>query len=410
MPNAKRVAVTGLGTVSSLGFGWRAYWDSLISGRLGISPVESFDTSLHFTRNGGEVKGFRPEQFLPAEIVSVSGRASLLALTAAQLSYADAGLSETAFDRSRAAVCIGATYGPIQAIERVNDELLAGRQPSRDLLAQLPPNSASALVSRHFGLLGPSLMLASACAAGNYAIGCGYDLIRAGRADIALCGAADPFSRIAFTGFNQLSAVSPDVCRPFDLNRKGMLVAEGAAVLVLEDLSHALQRGAPVYAEIAGYGLSCDAHHMTMPSADGIAECMHAALGSAGITADDVDYVCAHGTGTAANDRNECAAIRSVFGERASRIPVSSVKSMLGHAMGAASALEAVACVLAARSDIVPPTMNFETRDPDCGIDCVPNEARRMPVRFALNNSYAFGGNNASVVVAKYQDREVCRT
>ncbi|GAB4489626.1 MAG: beta-ketoacyl-[acyl-carrier-protein] synthase family protein [Thermodesulfovibrionales bacterium] len=408
MPDAKRVAVTGIGVVSSVGTGWRAYWDAIIGGRSGISPVESVDTTLHFTRNGGEVKGFSPEQFLPAEIVATSGRASLLALSAAHLSYEDAGLSETAFDRSRAATCIGATYGPIQAIERVNDELLAGRFPSRDLLAQLPPNSASALVSRHFGLLGPSLMLASACAAGNYAIGCGYDLIRAGRADIVLCGAADPFSRIAFTGFNQLSAVSPDVCRPFDLNRKGMLVAEGAAVLVLEGLSHALQRGAAVYAEIAGYGLSCDAHHMTMPSPDGIAECMRAALGSAGITADDVDYVCAHGTGTAANDRNECAAIRSVFGERASRIPVSSVKSMLGHAMGAASALEAAACVLAARYDIVPPTMNFETRDPDCGIDCVPNTARRTPVRFALNNSYAFGGNNASVVIAKYQEREGC--
>jgi 3-oxoacyl-[acyl-carrier-protein] synthase II len=245
-------------------------------------------------------------------------------------------------------------------------------------------------------------LFSTACAAGNYAIGYGYDLICLNRADIILAGASDPFSRISFTGFNQFSAVAPERCQPFDKNRKGMMVAEGSGILVLESLESALKRGAHIYAEILGYGLSCDANHMTQPSAEGMGACMIKAMSSSGVGKEDVDYISAHGTGTLANDRTECSAIKEVFGERYRDIPVNSIKSMLGHTMGAASALEAIACSLVVKNDIIPPTINFETADPECDIDCVPNKSRQYVVNIALNNSYAFGGNNASLVLKKF--------
>jgi 3-oxoacyl-[acyl-carrier-protein] synthase II len=245
-------------------------------------------------------------------------------------------------------------------------------------------------------------MVSTACSAGNYAIGYAHDLIRLNRADVMIAGAADGISRIEFTGFNQFSAVAPDRCRPFDKERKGMIPAEGAGILILESLDHALARNARIYAEVAGYGLSCDGNHMTNASVGGIVECMRNALQASGIAPGQVDYISAHGTGTTANDRAECAALKEVFGPRSRTLPVSSIKSMLGHAMGAASALEAVACTLVIRDGILPPTINFETPDPDCDIDCVPNVARRQEVTAVLNNSYAFGGNNASVALTKF--------
>jgi 3-oxoacyl-[acyl-carrier-protein] synthase II len=249
-------------------------------------------------------------------------------------------------------------------------------------------------------------MVSTACAAGNYAIATAFDLIRLNRADVMIAGASDGISRIEYTGFNQFSAVAPEKCQPFDKNRKGMMLAEGAGMLVLESLENAVKRKAPIYAEIAGYGLSCDAHHMTNASVDGITECMRKAMREARISPEDVDYISAHGTGTLANDRAECAAIKEVFGALYKKIPMSSIKSMLGHTMGAASALEAIVCALAAANNIIPPTINFETPDPECDIDCVPNDARKHTVNIALNNSYAFGGNNASLVLKKFTDKE----
>jgi 3-oxoacyl-[acyl-carrier-protein] synthase II len=262
-------------------------------------------------------------------------------------------------------------------------------------------HSTTSAIAKEFSLNGPDLIFSTACAAGNYAIGYGYDLIRLKRADIILAGGSDAFSRISFTGFNQFSAVAPEKCQPYDKNRKGMIPAEGAGILVLESLESALGRNAPIYAEVLGYGLSCDAYHMTTASIEGLAQCMKKAIREAGISHKEVDYISAHGTGTLANDRNECAAIREVFGPDYQKVPVSSIKSMLGHAMGAASALEAITCSLAVKNDVVPPTINFETPDPECDIDCVPNRARKYRVDIALNNSYAFGGNNASVVFKK---------
>jgi 3-oxoacyl-[acyl-carrier-protein] synthase II len=303
------------------------------------------------------------------------------------------------------AVSIGTNGGTTKAMERIDDLLVHGKlnEIDRALHAQLPTNRIAAAVASSFGACGPATVFSTACSAGNYAIGHGYDLIRRGKADVVLAGASDAFSRIAFTGFNQFKAVAPDRCQPFDRNRKGMMVAEGAAFMVLETLGRAEERSAPIYGEVAGYGLSCDAHHMTASDVHGIVACMESALRSSNLSTSAIDYISAHGTGTLTNDRNECTAIWQLFGERTKKIPVSSIKSMLGHTMGAASALEAIACALAVKYDMVPPTMNYETADPDCNIDCVPNQARKHRVAVALNNSYAFGGNNASLVIKKFE-------
>jgi len=400
----RRVVITGLGAVTSIGTGWRRFWESLLEGRSGISPVRSFDTAEHFNHLGGEVRGFDPGDFVSAGRIPRLNRGSQMAVAAARLALEDAGLSAQAVADRGAGISMGTTMGSIQTIEDINDRLAAdaGADLPADLICRLPTHSTPSAVARELGLWGPNMMFSTACAAGNYAIGYGFDLIRSSRADVMLSGAADPFSRIAFTGFNQLGAVAPERCQPFDKNRKGMMVAEGAGVLVLESLESALERGAGIYAEVAGYGLSCDARHMTQPSFEGIAECMRKALREAGLGVEDVDYISAHGTGTRANDSNECAAIREVFGARLGEVPVSSIKSMLGHAMGAASALEAIACALAVKFDMIPPTINYEEPDPECAIDCVPNSARAHRVNVALNNSYAFGGNNASLALKKF--------
>jgi 3-oxoacyl-[acyl-carrier-protein] synthase II len=409
----KRVVITGLGVISSIGIGWKEFWDSLLKGKSGINPVSSFDTSNHFTHNGGEVKNFKPEEFIPKDKLNLLSRASQLALVAAKLAIEDAKLSRENYPspiplpqgegaRGRVGICIGTTTGSIQVIEEIDDKLLKNEKIERDLICQLPTHTTPAIIAKELNLNGPNFMFSTACAAGNYAIGYGYDLTRFNRADIILAGGSDPFSRISFTGFNQFSAVAPEKCQPFDKNRKGMIVAEGAGVLILEPLENALKRSAPIYAEILGYGLSCDAEHMTYPSSDGVVECMKKAMREAGIKREDVDYISAHGTGTIVNDKTECAAIKEVFGPLYKRIPVSSIKSMLGHTMGAASALEAITCALIAKNDIIPPTINFETPDPECDIDCVPNQAKRHTVNIALNNSFAFGGNNACLVIKKF--------
>ena len=402
-----RVVITGIGVVSSIGIGKDAFWDSLIKGKSGISPVASFDTSNHFTKNGGEVKNFNAAEFIRKEnIVSIS-RATQFALTASALAIKDSCLNLSNESPALIGICFGTTLGAVQTVE-ILDELIIKQNNKfnipKELFFKIPTHSTPSSISAEIGSQGPNIMFSTACSAGNYAIGYGYDLIRLEKTKIMIVGGSDPFSKVAFTGFNQFSAIAPEKCQPFDKNRKGMMVAEGAGVLILESLDHALVRGATIYAEIPGYGLSCDARHMTNPSVKEISVCMRKAMKEAGITIADVDYISAHGTGTVANDRTECAAIREVFGERSTQIPISSIKSMLGHTMGAASAIEAITCALAIKNDIIPPTINYETPDPECDIDCVPNEARKHVVNIAMNNSYAFGGNNASLILKKFSN------
>lgn len=402
MCNSHRIVITGLGVISSIGVGKKTFWKNLLKGNSGISPVLSFDTSNHFTHFGGEVKNFNPKEFIPKEKINLLSRASQLALSAAKLAVEDAKIFKKNMSNRVIGICVGATTGSVQVIEEIDNKLIQNKSIDKELLSQLPTHTTPAVIAKELNLNGPNFMFSTACAAGNNAIGYGYDLIHLNKADIILAGASDPFSRISFTGFNQFSAVAPEKCQPFDKNRKGMIVAEGSGILVLESLENALKRNAPIYAEILAYSLSCDAQHMTQPSIEGISECIIKAMREAGIEREEVDYICAHGTGTLANDKTECAAIKKVFGPLYKQIPVSSIKSMLGHTMGAASALEAIACALTIKNNIIPPTINFETPDPECNIDCIPNRARKRLVNIALNNSYAFGGNNASLVLKKY--------
>lgn len=401
---SKRVVITGLGVISSIGIGKDAFWESLLLGKSGISPVTAFDTTNHFTRNGGEVKDFKPEEFIPQEKIQTLSRSSQMAVAASKLALEDAHLLNNSSLNMDIATCIGTNIGSIQAVERVNEIIVNEKRSDieTNLLRQIPTESTPAAIARQFNLCGTNMMFSTACSAGNYAIGYGFDLISLGRAQVVLAGGADAFSKVAFTGFNQFSAVAPDKCRPFDKNRKGMMVAEGAGMVVIETLESALSRDAGIYAEVLGYGLSCDAHHMTASSTEGIAVCMKKAMQETGVKLEQVDYISAHGTGTLTNDKNESAAIRKIFGDNYKKIPASSIKSMLGHTMGAASAIEAIACALAVKNDMIPPTINYETSDPECDIDCVPNKSRKHIVTIALNNSYAFGGNNACLVMKKY--------
>jgi 3-oxoacyl-[acyl-carrier-protein] synthase II len=368
--------------------------------------VQAFDTSVYRGgTQGAEVKAFRAADYLVRLDPAGMGRASQFATAAARLAIADAQLDVSAVDPERAGVSMGTTSGEPNEIERFDDHVVAAtiERIRPEFIASYPCHVIPARVAGEVGFAGVNMTIPTACAAGNYAIAYACDVLRAGRADVMLAGGADAFSRITYTGFARLGAIAPDICQPFDRNRKGMVPGEGAAVLVLEPLTQALARGARIYAEVAGYGLSCDAHHITAahPEGDGAARAMEKALAHCGLQPDQVSYISAHGTGTPTNDQRETVAVKRVFKEAAYCIPISSIKSMLGHTMGAASAIEAAACALATFSDRIPPTMHLEEPDPECDLDYVPNAARAHTVHVAMNNAYAFGGNNSSVILKK---------
>jgi 3-oxoacyl-[acyl-carrier-protein] synthase II len=400
-----RIAVTGLGLVTPIGAGRQEVWEGLLAGRSGFAPVESFDTRGFSAHLGAEVRGFDPGPWVRRLDPAALGRASQLAIAAARQALDDAGLDPEALEPERAGVAMGTTSGEPREVERFDDRYLAGEldRVGPEFMGLYPCHMIAAHVARELGFAGDNTMIPTACAAGNYAIAHAVEVLRAGRADVMLAGGADSFSRITYTGFARLGAIAPERCQPFDRNRKGMIPGEGAAVLVLEPLAQALARGARVYAELAGYGLSCDAHHMTAahPEGDGAARAMQRALADAGAAPGDVSYISAHGTGTPTNDRLENLAVKRVFGAAAKNTPMSSIKSMIGHTMGAASAIEAAVCALAVALDRIPPTMNLE--EPEEDLDYVPNTARDLRVLLAMNNAYAFGGNNASVMLRKHE-------
>jgi 3-oxoacyl-[acyl-carrier-protein] synthase II len=402
----KRVVITGIGIVSAIGTGKDAFWSALLEGKSGISPVSTFDTAAFPVHIGGEVRDFDPEDHLERQRPDSMGRASQMGIAAARLAIADSKADLDGMERSRVGVAMGTTSGEPLFVEQYNDAKKAGTGPAAaDVFGRYPCHVIPAHLAIEFGLRGPSIMIPNACAAGNYAVGYAFDLLRNGRADMMLAGGADAFSRIPYMGFARLGAIAPERCQPFDKNRKGMVPGEGAAVLVLEPLDAAVARGATIYAEVLGYGASCDSHHMTAahPQADGAIRAMSAAIEQSGLTTADVDYISAHGTGTPTNDRIESLAVRTLFGELAPTIPISSIKSMLGHTMGAASAIEALTCAMSVYTGWIPPTINHEEPDPDCGLDVVPNHARKTDPKVALNNAYAFGGNNASLCVRRYE-------
>lgn len=394
----REVVVTGLGVVTALGDDLNTFWNNLLAGKSGITDVACFDTRDYDVHRGGEIKDFSPQKYGidPREI----GRCSQLAVAAAKNALGHAGFSNP--KNLRIGVVVGTTIGESQALEQIDKLWLEheDKVPSK-LIAHYPANSIAQSISRFFQLDGCSVVITTACAAGNYCIGYAADLIASRDYDVVLAGGAESMSKIAFTGFSRIFAVAPEKCQPFDKNRKGIMVGEGAGMLVLESREHAEKRKARIICKVAGYGLSTDAKHMTIPNEEGVAAAMKRALARSNIRTTDVDYISAHGTGTPANDSTECAAIRKVFGSDTDKVCVSSIKSMLGHTMGAASAIEAVACVQSISTGYIPPTINLDEQDPACQIDCVPNKARQKKVRTAMNNAFAFGGNNSCVIFSQ---------
>jgi 3-oxoacyl-[acyl-carrier-protein] synthase II len=403
-----RVVITGLGLVTPIGTGNDTFWKAAVAGKNGVRPLVQFDPTEFRTKTGGEVLDFNPSSYLSDEETERMGRSSQFAVSASKMAVEDAGISIEKENPYRFAVCMGTTMGEPQILEKgVKIKYSTGNAsdiPS-DLPRQYPCCAIPSNVARSLKTKGPMIIIPTACAAGNYAIGYGYDLIQLGKADIVISGGSDPFSGIAFTGFNRLLATTPDVCRPFDLNRSGMAVSEGAGILILERLEHALARGAKIYAEILGYGLGCDAFKMTIPDPEGSGGIMalKRSIQNTGIALEDIDYISAHGTGTGENDKIETLIVKDVLKEYAYKVPMSSIKSMLGHTMGAASAIEAAACAMMIRNNMILPTINYKDPDPECDLDCVPNSSREKELNTVISNAYAFAGNCSSLVLRKFK-------
>lgn len=393
-----RVVITGLGVVSSIGIGCEDFWESLINGKSGIAEITSFDTSAYDRHFGGEVKNFNFRKYFNANkrLVNI-GRTSQMAIVASKLALEDAEFL-TKSSKEKLALSVGTTTGEIQILENHNFRQKQNKKTHKLSFSRFPSSSITTNIGLALNLSGLNDIFTTACASGNYAIGHVYDQIKHGKYKYGLAGGADAMSRIVFTGFCRLMAVAPEMCQPFDVNRKGMIPAEGAGMLFLETLESAEKRKAKIYAEVLGYGLSCDAHHMTDPSISGVFNAMNNTLMNSGISPDEIDYICAHGTGTKENDIVESQAIKQLCGNKNNSVLVSSIKSMLGHTMGAASALGAISCCLAIKNQIIPPNVNLEKKDPDCGNLNIVNEAVHNKLKVIINNSQAFGGNNCCLV------------
>lgn len=398
-PASRRVVVTGLGVISNIGIGRHAFAQALRAGKCVVTPIHAFDTQGYPFAHATEVLDLGPLQAEYERLGAVMGRSSAFAVLASREATADAGLTAGQLGAAAAGVVLGSTNGESQVIDGIVRRWMGSGAPSVPAAdwANAPAHRIAMAVANALELPGEAMVIATACAAGNYAIGNATDVIQAGEADVMLCGGVDSVCRKTYSGFMRIGAITPDVCRPFDADRRGILTGEGAAVLVLESLAHAQARGARIYAEVLGYGTNCDASHMVAPDQGSIAECIRIAHRRAGVAPHQIDFISAHGTGTRTNDVVEVGAIREVFGADAP--PTVSIKSMIGHTMGAASAMGAIACVLGMQHDFIPPTVNFRQADPQCEIDCVPNVARCARIEIAENHGFAFGGNNAILIL-----------
>jgi 3-oxoacyl-[acyl-carrier-protein] synthase II len=406
----QRIVITGLGVLSPIGSGYTDFWEKLIAGTVGTKPIQAFDTSIFDAHIGGEVQNFDPTDYFQVLDPKVCGRTTQLSVAAARMAVNDAEILNADYDLARVGVCIGTTIGNGSITQAENDRRIHdGPALSETFVSHYASTFITAAIAQELAVEGPCHVIPTACAAGNYAIGWGMDMMRDGLIDVAIVGGADAISRGCFAVFHRLGGMAHEICRPFDLNRTGMLVSEGAGVLILENYDRAVARGAKIYAELLGYGLACDAHHPTAPHPDGVGAkaSMHRALQEADLEPQAISYISAHGTGTHANDSSESLAVRDVFGARTDQIPVSSIKSMLGHTMGAASAIEAIACALTIYSSVIPPTTNYQVSDPDCLQTVVPNQAIERSVEFAMSNSFAFGGNIATIVMKRCNDGKV---
>ena len=401
----QRVVVTGLGAVTPIGNTVADYWEGLTSAKNGVEAITLFDAAQHACRFAAEVKNFDPSGFIEPKDAKRWDRFCKFGVVAAKQALADSGLTITPDNAHRIGVSIGSGVGGLLTME-TQAHVLKDKAPGRVSPFTVPmmiPNMATGLAAIALGAKGPSSAVATACAAGSNAIGDAFQLLQLGKADAMICGGAEsaitPLGVAGFASAKALSFRNDDpstASRPFDKTRDGFVIGEGSGILVLETLAHAEARGAMILAEIVGYGTTCDAHHITSPTPGGVggAAAMRLALEDGGIAAESVDYVNAHGTSTPANDSNETAAIKSALGSRANDIPVSSTKSMTGHLLGGSGGIEAVACVLALRNGVVPPTINYNNPDPECDLDVVPNTARELTLETVLSNSFGFGGHN----------------
>ncbi len=409
---SRRVVVTGIGLVSPVGIGVSEGWSNIVAGKSGIGPVTKFDTEGYACRIAGEVKDFDPAKFMPQKLVKRLDPFVQYAIAASKEAWEDSGLDINKENPERIGVITGCGLGGLGSIEHFRD-VLVNRGPRRVSPFFIPmaiPNMASGQISILFNAKGPNTVVCTACAAGTHAIGQAFKEIQRGAADVMFCGGTEAvITELALAGFGSLKALStrndePErASRPFDRDRDGFIIGEGSGMLIIESLEHAEKRGARILAEISGFGLTGDAYHMTAPPDDGEggARAMIEALKDANMAPEDIDYINAHGTSTPLNDSCETKAIKSVFGEHAYKIPVSSTKSMTGHLLGGAGGVEAVFTVKALDEGIVPPTINYENPDPECDLDYVPNEARKMDIRTAMSNSFGFGGTNGVLIFNK---------
>jgi len=406
----RRVVITGLGMISPLGIGNEPTWQGLINGRSGIGRITRFDPTGYPCKIAGEVHGFEPEKWIEKKEIKKSDTFIHYAIAAAQMAVDDAAIDCTKCESDRLGVIIGSGIGGLPLIEEMHRKLLE-RGPGRIspfFIPGLIVNLAAGHISIRFGARGPSSAPATACATGAHAIGDAFKIIQRDDADVMFAGGSEAVvTPLAIGGFAAMRALStrndePErASRPWDLDRDGFILGEGAGVVILEELEHAKKRGARIYAELTGYGMSSDAHHITSPDQHGMERGMQRALKDAGLDVGSIDYINAHGTSTLIGDKTESNAIKKVFGDHARKVAVSSTKSMTGHLLGAAGGLEAAITTLALHHGLLPPTTNYETPDPECDLDYVPNTARKATVRNAMSNSFGFGGTNASLVISK---------
>ncbi len=412
----RRVVVTGLGLITPLGLDVKSSWENLLIGKSGIGKITRFDASSFPTQIAGEVKNFNPEDFIETKEIKKMDRFIQFAVAAATMAIEDSGLKITDRNAERIGVIIGSGIGGLSTIEYYHSVLLekGPRRITPFFITMLVIKLESDQISIRFGAKGPNSAVSTACATGNHSIGDAFKIIQRGDADAMIAGGAEAvITPLGIGGFNAMKALStrndePEkASRPFDIDRDGFVMGEGAGVLILENLDNARERGAKIYAEVIGYGMSADAYHITSPSpgGEGAARCMALALKDAGVEPSKVDYINAHGTSTKAGDELESSAIKKVFGEHAKKIAISSTKSMTGHLLGAAGGVEAVFSVLSILNDIVPPTINLDNVDPECGdLDYVPHQARKMTVNYAMTNSFGFGGTNACLLLKKFAE------
>lgn len=412
---SKRVVITGMGALAPNGFGLEEFWSALVSGKSGIKLIESFDTTDFPVKIGGEVRNLSLDNYMDPKEIRRTDRFVCLGIVGADLALKDSGLNLENEDLTRIGVLVGSGIGGIDTMEKQSVVMVqkGAKRVSPFLIPMLIINMASGMISMRWKLRGPNSAVVTACCTGTNAIGDAFKILQRGDADVMLAGGTEAaVTPLGIAGFANMRALSthneePEkASRPFDAKRDGFVMGEGSGVVILETLEHATQRGARIYAEVVGYGMTADAFHITQPDPEGTGavRAMHTAIQDAGLQPKDIDYINAHGTSTDMNDKFETKAIKIVFGEHAYKIPISSTKSMTGHLLGAAGGVECIASAMTLYTDTIHPTINYENPDPECDLDYVPNTARKQKVNYVLSNSFGFGGHNATLVLKKYEN------